>query len=113
MRYGAAKVFADDDPSFLNSFLIILLLFSALMGSIAASHTDGMVRIWDVRTGQLMRRVKAHMDSVTCIAFMPDGKGFVSGGWDKTLKYWDISSLDATRFRARSLTRNDLQDMFQ
>jgi WD40 repeat protein len=34
--------------------------------------------------GQLMRRVKAHMDGwVTCVAFMPDGKGFVSGGWDK------------------------------
>ena len=25
---------------------------------------------------------------------MPDGKGLVTGSWDKTLKYWDVTSLE-------------------
>ena len=27
------------------------------------------------------------------VAFTPDGRGLVSGSWDKTLKYWDVSRL--------------------
>ena len=27
------------------------------------------------------------------VAFTPDRRGLVSGSWDKTLKYWDISCL--------------------
>ena len=27
------------------------------------------------------------------VAFIPDGRGLVSGGTDKTLKYWDVSHL--------------------
>jgi WD40 repeat protein len=47
---------------------------------VAASHRDGIVRMWDVCTGQLTRRMKAHLDWANCVAFMPDGKGLVSGG---------------------------------
>jgi hypothetical protein len=108
MRYGAANVLADDDTSSLFHSQYTSALFSPDGRAIAASNTDGKVRIWDVRTGQLMRRVKADLDSVICAVFMPDGKGFVSGGWDETLKYWDISSLVAIRFRSSS-ARNDLR----
>jgi WD40 repeat protein len=109
MRYGAATIFADHNARSLSDDYYTSAVFSPDERYIAASHTDGMVRIWDVRTGQLMRRVNAHMGWVNCVAFMPDGKGFVSGGWDGMLKYWNISTLDPTPFRARSLTRNDSQ----
>ena len=33
------------------------------------------------------------MEHAYCLAFTPDGNGLVSGGRDKTLKYWDVSSL--------------------
>jgi WD40 repeat protein len=41
-------------------------------------------------------------DWANCVAFMPDGKGLVSGGSDCKLRYWDVSSLDSTRFQTRS-----------
>ena len=52
-----------------------------------------MVRIWDARTGELLDRLRGHRDCVYSVAFTPDGRGLVSGSWDKTLKYWDISRL--------------------
>ena len=54
---------------------------------IAACHYDGMVRVWGMRTGQLSRRVPARGHWVTDVAFMPDGKGLISGSFDRTLRY--------------------------
>jgi glucose repression regulatory protein TUP1 len=38
------------------------------------------------------------------VEFTPDGKGLVTGSWDKTLKYWDVSYLPA-RFRPEESAR--------
>jgi WD40 repeat protein len=72
---------------------------------IAGCHYDGMVRVWEVRTGQLMRRVTMCTDWFTDVAFTPDGEGLITAGLGMTL--WDISSLNASGFRARSETMND------
>jgi len=71
---------------------------------IAASHYHGFVRIWDVRTGQLLRNMKSSV-MVYDIAFTPDGKGLLRGGENGALKYWDLSSLP-TRF-SRSQMKDD------
>jgi len=52
-----------------------------------------MIRIWDARTGELLETLRGHSGMVWSMAFTPDGRGLVSGSLDKTLKYWDISSL--------------------
>ena len=51
------------------------------------------MRIWDARTGELLERLRGHRDGVYSVAFTPDARGLVSGSWDKTLKYWDVSRL--------------------
>ncbi|MFM6672699.1 MAG: WD40 repeat domain-containing protein, partial [Dolichospermum sp.] len=35
---------------------------------------------------------KSHSDSVTAIAFTPDGKTVISGSSDKTIKVWDLET---------------------
>jgi WD40 repeat protein len=107
MRDGATKLLNEENPTFLDDPCYRSAVFSPDGRYVAASHRDGMVRIWDVCTGQLMRRMKAHMDWANCVAFMPDGKGLVSGGSDRKLRYWDVSSLDSTRFQARSRITKD------
>ena len=52
-----------------------------------------MVRIWDARTGELLEKLGGHKGSVDSVAFTPNGRGLVSGSWDKTVKYWDVSRL--------------------
>jgi WD40 repeat protein len=79
------KYLTEDNPMLLDQPHYRSAVFSPDGRYVAASHRDGMVRIWCVRTGQLRRRVKAYMNWVNDIAFMPDGKDLVSGRRDKTL----------------------------
>lgn len=57
---------------------------------IATGHMDNVVRIWNLASGDLVQCLGGHSDSVYGVAFTPDDKGLVSGGLDKTTKYWDI-----------------------
>jgi len=61
---------------------------------IAAGNRDGMLRIWNVRTCQLVGKWRAHGNIIWSVAFTLDGKGLVSSGADDTWKYWDISLLE-------------------
>ena len=52
-----------------------------------------MLRIWHVRTGRLADWWIGNTAAVDSIAFTPSGRGLVGGSWDRTVRYWDISSL--------------------
>lgn len=51
---------------------------------------DGVNRIWDLRSGNLVQRLRGHSEAVYSIACTPDGRGLVSGSLDRTVKYWDV-----------------------
>lgn len=53
---------------------------------------DKLVRVWDLRNGNLLERFVGHSNSVYSVAFSPDGLSIVSGSLDKTLRIWDLSS---------------------
>jgi WD40 repeat protein len=40
----------------------------------------------------LDRTLKAHSGWVTAVAFSPDGRRLVSGSWDRTVKFWEVST---------------------
>jgi serine/threonine protein kinase/WD40 repeat protein len=61
-------------------------------GSVLASvGKDRVARLWDVRSGALLRAV-AHGDPVQSLAFSPDGRVLVTGGRDGELRVWDAHS---------------------
>jgi WD40 repeat protein len=47
--------------------------------------------------GQQTLTLKGHSGTVISVSFSPDGKRIVSGSADKTVKVWDISSLDTPK----------------
>jgi len=87
LRDGSSRTLLDDAVN------IFGITFSPNGRHIASVDFDGLLRIWDTRTGHLLDTWLGHTGMGLCVAFIPDGKGLVSGGADGILKYWDVSSL--------------------
>jgi WD40 repeat protein len=65
--------------------------------TIASGSHDKTVRVWDVESGQEMRKLKGHSSSVWPASFSPNGKSVVSGSADWTVRIWDVESGKAVR----------------
>ena len=66
---------------------------------LAAGAADGRVRLWDSRTGKLVRTLRGHRDEVLSVAFSPDGKELLSGSRDGDARIWNLSNGAATVLR--------------
>ncbi len=53
---------------------------------------DHVIRLWDAASGALVRELKGHTDVIYVMAFFPDGRTLVSGGWDGTIRLWDVGT---------------------
>ncbi len=60
---------------------------------LALGDADGMLRLCRTATGEELRRLPGHRDTITALAFAPDGKTLVSGSWDTTALVWDVRDL--------------------
>ncbi len=54
--------------------------------------SDPALVLWDLTTGQIIRRLEGHTDSVSAVAFSPDGTRGLSGSFDGTLREWDLAT---------------------
>jgi len=70
--------------------------FSPAGGVLASGGLDDTVKLWNVRTGELMRTLKIAVpkwSGVLQCAFSPDGKMLASGSQDGKVRLWDVSGL--------------------
>jgi WD40 repeat protein len=59
---------------------------------LATAGGDGAVRIWDSRTGKILREVGKHDGFACCVAFHRDGNHLASVGADGLVKVWDLTA---------------------
>ena len=53
------------------------------------------INVFDSETGELIKALKGHKDTIFSISSSSDGQHFASGGQDKYVILWDGSSLAA------------------
>ncbi|MCA9936238.1 MAG: PQQ-binding-like beta-propeller repeat protein, partial [Anaerolineales bacterium] len=52
----------------------------------------GSVRLWDLETGEMLKRLDGHEGIVIRVAFSPDGRTALSTSLDHTIIWWDLDS---------------------
>lgn len=63
----------------------------------ADSILDRTIKIWDLRTGKVLRTLTGHSDSVVAVAFSSDSQQLVSGSKDTTIRIWDLHTGELVR----------------
>jgi WD40 repeat protein len=59
---------------------------------LATGSADHVVRIWDTRTGSLLRALYGHSAPVVSLAWSRDGRWLASGSGDNTARVWNVST---------------------
>jgi WD40 repeat protein len=59
---------------------------------IVSCSGDGTLRLWEARTGGMVRVFADHPGSIQTCSFGPDGRLVVSGGADGLAKIWEVEA---------------------
>jgi WD40 repeat protein len=79
------------DCAFTQTFSTILsIAYSPDGETLAASDSNGEIRLWNIRDGQCLLTCSGHTNWVRGIKFSPDGQYLVSSSDDRTIKIWDL-----------------------
>ena len=69
---------------------------------IAVGTKNGEILIYDLASASLVDTVKAHTGTLWSMHIRPGGRGLVTGGADKDVKFWDIEE--------KRVNENDVRD---
>ena len=85
--WGLVKDKGDGHTDSVNS-----VAFSPDGRILASGGFDKVIKLWDVKTGTLLKTLKGHGDFVLSVTFSPDGKTLASSSYDKSIKLWEVES---------------------
>ena len=60
----------------------------------ATGDADGVIKIWDLQAGKLMKELTGHSGAVNTLEFHPSECLLASGSADKTIRFWDVEKFE-------------------
>lgn len=61
---------------------------------VAAATAQGKVVIWNILSNKITTNLSAHQGAATCVIFSPDEAWLATGGEDRAIHLWELSSED-------------------
>jgi WD40 repeat protein len=71
---------------------VTALAFSGASPLVATGNDDGVVRVWDRTTRQLVCECGGHTGAISAVAFSADGTRLATAGERKIIRLWDVPS---------------------
>lgn len=100
---------AGIEPMMLSMSDCLAITWSPQNDLLIAGGLDGLIRIWDRTTGQMIRTLAGHTAAVIGVAVSFDGATLISGAEDGTIRRWEIVS--GRCLSARSVTRESIESI--
>ncbi|GAA5862183.1 hypothetical protein JCM3774_004812 [Rhodotorula dairenensis] len=72
--------------------------------SILLSAAETIIKMWNTETGVCIATLARHDYAIGALAWLPDGRGFVSGGMDSKICFWDLAG-NVTSYLTRCPSR--------
>ena len=81
---------------------------------VASAGGDGLVKIWDVKTGEVDCTLDNHTDRIWALAVNPNDRNIISGGGDGIITFWaDTTSTTVAAVAAASSARIEQEQELQ
>ena len=74
------------------NFGVASVAFSPDDATLAAGCSDGVIRLWDVASGDMRLTLSGHVGVISRLAFAPDGRSLASLGEDNVLDLWHLAT---------------------
>ncbi|KAK4053755.1 hypothetical protein OIV83_001411 [Microbotryomycetes sp. JL201] len=58
--------------------------------SILLTAAEALIKMWNTETGACIATLSEHKYQIGALSWLPDGQGFVSGGMDSRVYFWDL-----------------------
>ncbi|KAB8337113.1 hypothetical protein FH972_021417 [Carpinus fangiana] len=77
---------------------------------VGSAGGDGLVKLWDVNTGELAATLDNHIDRVWALTVHPKTRQLISGGGDSVISFWKDTTASTTSAAAAQSTARVEQD---